>query len=207
MSITLFHHPYSRAANVVWMLEEVGLPYELRFVDLAAGEHKTAAYHDVNPMGKLPTLIDGDVVVTETAAIGVYLADRFGQGRLAPALDEAARGTYLRWCFIPSAVIEPGCMAHAANWAFKPGSAGWGTWEEMLDTIEQGIGQGPWLLGDRFSMADVILGGTLRWMLGFKMIDARPAFVDYAARLSERPAAVRAAERNAAIVTERGLAR
>ena len=156
-------------------------------------------------MGKLPTLVDGEVVVSESAAIGVYLADRYALGRLAPALDEPARGAYLRWCFYAPSVVEPGSMAHAAGWAYRPGSAGWGTWEELLETLEAGIGDGPWLLGDRFTMADVVLGGTLQYMLRFKLMEPRPQFVAYSERLAARPAAQRAAAINAGVVAERGL--
>lgn len=207
MSIVVYHHPFSRAANVVWMLEEVGIGYELIHVDLTAGEHQREAHLARNPMGKVPVLADGDAVVTETAAIGVYLADRYASGRLAPALDDPARGTFLRWCFYAPSVVEPGCMAKAANWEFKPSQAGWGTYERLLDTIERGVSPGPWLLGERFTMADVILGGTVRWMLQFGMLDKRDAFVAYAERLSARPAAKAADARNAQIAKERGLAR
>lgn len=205
MSLVLYHHPWSRAANVVWMLEELGQPYELRFVDLQRGEQKQEAHRARNPMGKLPVLEDGDARVTETAAIGVYLADRYAPGRLAPALDDPARGDFLRWCFYAPSVIEPGCMAHSAGWAFKPGQAGWGSWEELLATLEQGLRPGPWLLGERFTMADVVVGGTLRWMLAFNMIDPLPDLVAYSDRLGQRPALQAADARNAAVLRERGL--
>lgn len=207
MSVVLYHHPYSRAASVVWMLEELGIPYELRFVDLQKGEQKGEGVRALNTMGKLPVLVDGDVVVTETAAIAVYLADRYSLGGLAPALDDPARGPYLRWCFYAPSVVEPGCAAHAAKWEFRAGAAGWGSWEELLATLEAGLTPGPWLLGERFSMADVVLGATLRWMLGFKMIDARPAFTAYAERLGARPALIAAGARNQAVAAEHGLAR
>ncbi len=205
MSIVLYHHPFTRAANVVWMLEELGVPYELRFVDIMKGEHKSADFRKINPMGKLPTLVDGDVVLTESAAIALYLADKYSAGALAPALDDPARATYLRWSLYAPAVIEPGCYAQAAKWEFRPGSAGWGSYPEMLDTIEAAIGAGPWLLGERFSMADAIFGGTVRYMLQFKMLEPRDAFVAYAARLNARPASLAAAARNQAIIAERGL--
>ncbi|MCB9664639.1 MAG: glutathione S-transferase family protein [Alphaproteobacteria bacterium] len=205
MTLELFHHPFSRAANVVWMLEEVGLPYTLRFVDLRAGEQKTSLVTHHNPMGKLPVLIDGDAVVTETAAIGVYLADRHAPGRLAPALDDPQRGTFLRWAFYAPSVVEPGCAAKAAGWEGRASSLGWGTYEAMLDTLDVGLGEGPWLLGERFTMADVILGATLRWMLGFKMIEPRDRFVAYAERLAARPALQRADARNAEVRAAHGL--
>ena len=102
-------------------------------------------------------------------------------------------------------VVEPGCMAQAAGWPFRPGQAGWGSYEEMLATLEQGLAPRPWLLGERYSMADLILGGTLRWMLRFAMIEARPAFLEYAARLEARPALQAANARNAAVGAAHGL--
>ena len=136
MSIVLHHHPYTRAANVVWMLEEVGAPYQLRFVDFMKGAHKSPELLALNPMGKLPTLVDGDMVVTESAAIGLYLADRYAPGKLAPALNDPARGTYLRWALFAPSVIEPGTMAKTQGWDFKPSQAGWGTHEAMLSASQ-----------------------------------------------------------------------
>jgi glutathione S-transferase len=205
MAIVLHHHPFTRAANVVWMLEEVGVAYELNHVDLMAGANRSPQHLALNPMGKLPVLTDGDAVVTESAAIGVYLADRYAPGRLAPALDDPARGTYLRWSFFAPSVIEPGCMAQAAKWEYRPSHAGWGAYEQMLGTIEKAIGEGPWLLGETFTMADVIFGGTVRYMLQFGMIEKRASFEAYADRLGARPAAKAAQARNAAIIAERGL--
>ncbi len=207
MSVVLFHHPFSRAATVVWMLEEVGVPYELRYVDILAGGQKAPEIVALNAMGKLPILTDGDAVVTEVAAIGLYLADRYAAGRLAPALDDPRRGTYFRWSLFAPSVIEPGAMAKAAGWAFKEGQAGWGSHEAMLAAMEGALTGRDFLLGDTFSMADVIFGGTLRYMLQFKMIDHRPSFDAYAERLAARPALQRAEARNAAIRAERGLDR
>ena len=207
MSIVLYHHPFSRASGVVWMLEEVGVPYELRYVDLAAGAQKAPEILALNPMGKLPILTEGDVVVTESAAIGLYLADRHAYGRLAPRADDPARGTYLRWSLFAPSVIEPGSVAKTAGWPFKDAQAGWGSHEAMLSAMESAIAQRAFILGDTFSMADVIFGGTLRFMLGFKMIDPRPAFSAYAERLAARPALQRADARNAAVRDERGLKR
>lgn len=194
MSLTLYHHPFSRAANVIWMLEEVGVDYQLRFVDLSKGEQKQPEFLALNPMGKLPLMTDGDEVVTEAAAIGLYLADRYAAGKLAPALDAPGRGTYLRWSLFAPSVIEPGAMAKLAKWEFRPGSAGWGTYETMLDAMESAIAEKQFILGDTFSMADVIFGGTVGYMLRFKMIDPRPVFVEYVERVSSRPAAKRAQE-------------
>jgi glutathione S-transferase len=205
MTIVLHHHPYSRAATVLWMLEEVGVPHELRYVDIMKGEQKAPDFLALNPMGKLPTLVDGDLVVTEGAAIGLYLADRYAPGRLAPTLDDPARGTYLRWSLFAPSVIEPGAMAKALGWEFKPGQAGWGSYDSMIAAAESAVAGRDFLLGDRFSMADVIFGATLRYMIRFKMIEPTPALAAYAERLGARPALVRAEARNAAIAAEHGL--
>ncbi|MET0592263.1 MAG: glutathione S-transferase family protein [Polyangiaceae bacterium] len=207
MSIVLYHHPFSRASGVVWMLEEVGCPYELRYVDIMAGAQKSPDIVAKNPMGKLPLLTDGDVVVTEAAAIGLYLADRYSYGKLCPKAEDPARGTYLRWSLFAPSVIEPGSMAKMAGWDFKPGQAGWGSYDEMLKTMEHAVSKGPFLLGENFSMADVIFGGTLRYMLMVKMVEPKPAFSAYAERLSLRPALKRADAKNAAITEEKGLNR
>jgi glutathione S-transferase len=205
LSIVLYHHPFSRAAAAVWMLEEVGVPYELRYVDITAGAQKAPELVALNPMGKLPILTEGEVVVTESAAIGLYLADRHAYGRLSPRVDDPARGTYLRWSLFAPSVIEPGAMAKLAGWAFKEGQAGWGSHEAMLAAMESAIAHRSFLLGETFSMADVIFGGTLRYMMQFKMVEARPTFTAYAERLASRPALKRAEARNAAVLQERGL--
>ncbi|HEY0464064.1 MAG TPA: glutathione S-transferase family protein [Polyangiaceae bacterium] len=207
MSLVLYHHPYSRAATILWMLEEVGVDYQLRFVDLLAGAHKAPELLRLNPMGKLPILSDGDEVVTEVAAIGLYLADRYALGRLAPKPDDPRRGTYLRWSLFAPSVIEPGAMAKMNNWQAKASQAGWGTHEAMLEAIEFAIQGRDYLLGDSFSMADAIFGGTVRYMLRFKMLEPRPSLIAYAERLAARPALQRADARNAAIIEEHGLGR
>jgi glutathione S-transferase len=156
-------------------------------------------------MGKLPILVDGETVVTEAAAIGLYLADRYALGTLAPKHDDPARGTYLRWSLFSPSVIEPGSMAKAGGWDYKPGQAGWGTHEAMLDAMVSAIDGKQFLLGDRFSMADVIFGGTMRYMLRFGNLEPRPAFTAYVERLNQRPALQRADAKNAAVMKEHGL--
>jgi glutathione S-transferase len=205
MAITLYHHPYSRAAGSLWPLEEAGVDYQLEWVDIQKGEQKQDAFLAKNPMGKLPTLVDGDVVVTEANAIAMYIADRYAAGKLAPALDDPKRGTYYRWiCFAP-AVIEPAATAAMYKWDAKPGQVGWGTLADTLKAVDAALGTGPFVLGDQFSMADVVLGGTLRFMTMFKMFEASPTVAAYIARLNERPALQRADARNQAITKERGL--
>jgi glutathione S-transferase len=206
MSITLFHHPYSRAAGTLWALEEVGEPYELRFVDVLGGKQKDPDFLALNSMGKLPTLSDGDAVVTEAAAIAIYLADRYALGRLAPPCDDPKRGTYLRWSFYSPSVVEPGAMAKARGWTYSEGAAGWGNYDAMITSMKRAL-EGGFILGDTFSMADVIFGGTLRYLLQFGLLEKDPVFTGYVDRLAERPALQRADARNAAVAKAHGLER
>jgi len=195
MALVLHYHPYSRAAGSLWALEEAGAPYELKIVDILKGGQKQPGFVAINPMGKLPTLVDGDVVVTEAAAIALYLADRYAP-HLAPALDQPARGTYLRWSFFAPSVIEPAVMAKSSGWEVKEVSAGWGNHASMLAAAHSALVKGPFVLGDQFSMADVVFGGTLRFMMDFKQIEPTPAFSAYVDRLNARPALQRADARN-----------
>ncbi|MEO6079689.1 MAG: glutathione S-transferase family protein [Steroidobacteraceae bacterium] len=205
MAIVLYYHPFSRAANVVWMLEEVGVDYQLRWVDIMAGGQKSPELLTMNPMGKLPTLTDGETVVTESAAIALYLGDRYAAGRLAPALDDPARGTYLRWAFFTPSVMEPAAAARTSGGEFNVRAVGWGNYDDMLASIDLALAKGPYLLGERFSMADAIFGGTLRYFLLFKMIDPKPTLTDYVARLEARPAFQRSSSKNEALMAEHGL--
>ena len=207
MAIVLYHHPYTRAANVVWMLEEVGVPYQLKYLDLQAGEHKRPEIIALNPMGKVPILQDDKATVTESAAIGLYLADRYALGKLAPALDNPDRGTYLRWSVFAPSVIEPGSMAKAANWTFRESNAGFGNYESMIGCMQSAIGGRKWLLGEQFSMADAIFGGTVSYMLRFKLLEPLPEFTSYSERIEQRPARQRANAINAKVAEEHGLGR
>ena len=204
MSLSLYYHPYSRAAGTLWALEEVGVDYDLKVIDIMKGEQKGAELMAINPMGKLPTLVDGDIVVTEAAAIALYLADRYAP-HLAPALDDPQRGTYLRWSLFAPSVIEPAVMARHSGWSVKEGSAGWGSFDAMLAAAESAIAGKSFVLGETFSMADVVFGGLLRFLIGFKQIEPTPGFSAYVERLDARPAFQRAEAKNAAMRKELGL--
>lgn len=205
MSILLYYHPHSRAAGTVWALEEAGVPYELEVVDIARGEQKSTALVSMNPMGKLPTLLDGDTVVTEAAAIALYLADRYAPGRLSPALDDPRRGTYLRWAAFAPSVIEPAVMAEEAGWEVQEVSAGWGGRAAMMAAVKSAVAGRRFVLGDEFSMADVVFGGTLRFMAAFGRIALDPELAVYVERLDARPASQRADARNLAMRRRLGL--
>jgi glutathione S-transferase len=202
--ITFYTNPFSRGRVVNWMLEEVGAPYDLKLVNLEKGEQKQPGYLAVNPMGKVPAIVHRGVVVTETSAICMYLADAFPAAGLAPAISDPARGSYLRWFFFAASSLEYALMDKAYPRAGTPhvGQLGYGTYEKTLDTLEQALRPGPWLLGDRFSAADVYLGSQMGWTLMTKVLEPRPSFVEYVARCNERPAWKRMSERNAGLIAQ-----
>lgn len=133
------------------------------------------------------------------------LADRYSLGKLAPMPDDPARAPYLRWSFFAPSVIEPGMVAKSSGAQFKPSQVGWGTYESMIAAMESAIAGRSYILGDRFSMADCVFGGAVRYMLRFKLLEATPAFTAYAERLAARPGAQRADAKNAQIAKEHGL--
>lgn len=184
------------------MLEEVGVPYRVELVDFAKKEQKSAAYLALNPMGKVPTLVHRGVVITEVAAICAYLADAFPDAKLAPPPSDPARGTYLRWLFFGAGCLEPAIVDRMLNRApaEEPGRVGYGTFEATLDALEKAITPGPFVLGDRFSAADVYIASQLGWGIALsKCIEPRPAFLAYVERCNERPASQRTNDRNAAL--------
>lgn len=196
-AITFYTNPMSRGRIVRWMLEEVGRPYDTQVLDYGT-TMKAPEYLALNPMGKVPAIVCDGEVVTECAAICTFLADRFPEAGLAPGAKEAGRGTYLRWMFFAAGPLEAAVTARSMNLtppADKAGTLGYGTFEDTIGALEGAVsGDGPWILGDRFSAADVYVGSQINWGLMFKTIPDRPAFVAYADRLRARPAYVRATE-------------
>lgn len=186
--LTLYHNPLSRSTVAHYMLHELGEPFEIVPIDLQKQEQKTQAFLKLNPMGKIPVLTDGDVVVSENPAILVYLADKYPKAGLAPAIDAPERGPYLKWMFFYGSCVEPAATDRFMQRESPPGTVGWGTLDTVLDTISAGLRPGPWLLGERFSAADVLMGSGLAYMMGFKIFPERPEFMDYVARLEARPA-------------------
>ena len=198
-ALTLYHAIPSRSSIVRWMLEEVGAPYDVHLLDLEAGDSRKADYLAVNPMGKVPALRHDDIVVTEAAAICCYLADAFPQAGLAPAIGDPRRGPYLKWLFFAPGCIEPAVIDRAFKRADVPpvSALGYGDYERVMDVVAAAVAEGPFLLGDMFTAADVVVGANLRWGMAFKLVPERPEFVAYAARLAERPAAQRAEAKDA----------
>jgi len=196
--IKLYWAPQTRSITAIWALEETGAPYERELVDIRSGAQDTPAYRAINPMGKVPALAEGGTVVTEQSAICAWLAERFPEKGLAPAVGNAKRGDYLRWLFFAGNCIEPAYMQKASGWTTKKSQAGWGNYETVVDTLDGALKKGPWILGEQFSAADIVIGSSVHVGLAFKLLESRPSFEAYNARVTARPAFKRAQEIDAA---------
>jgi glutathione S-transferase len=198
--LVFFTNPQSRGRIVHWMLEEVGVPYTTEWLQYGP-EMKSASYSAVNPMGKVPALRHGDVVVTEAAAICAYLADAFADKGLAPPLGHPDRAAYYRWMFFAAGPVESAIVAKSMGWEIPPGrnaAVGFGSFADTINALETALQPGPYICGDQFTAADVYVGSSIGWGLLFGTIEKRPAFVDYVGRISARPAAQRANQLNEA---------
>jgi glutathione S-transferase len=192
--LTLYHAAPSRSSIIRWMLEELGEPYDLHVLSLTKGEQFQPDYLAVNPMGKVPALKHGDVVVTEAAAICTYLADEFPQARLNVPVGDPRRGPYLKWLFFGPGCIEPAITDRAFPRQEEPrrGMLGYGDFDTVMEVAAKAVEPGPYLLGEQFTAADVIVGSTIRWGMTFGLLPKRPEFVAYVGRLEQRPALQRA---------------
>ncbi len=199
-SLTFYTNPMSRGQIARWMLEEVGEPYDQVLLDYGT-TMKAPEYLAINPMGKVPAIKHGDVVVTEGAAICAYLADAFPDAGLAP--DIAHRGDYYRWLFYAAGPIEAAVTNKALGFVLPEGRermAGYGSFDAVMDAIEHAVTGKRYVAGDRFSAADVYFGSQIGWGLAFGSIEKRPAFETYWAGISDRPAYLRAKEIDAALM-------
>lgn len=185
-----YYHPMSRAVTTHWMLTELDAEYEQVVVDFTAGETSTPEYRAINPMGKIPALVDGDVVVTEAAAVCAYLADKYIDRGLAPPVGSVQRGRYYRYLFYPGAVLEPMfTFRQLKGVEVSPQSVGWGDPERCFATIESMTPEVDWVLGKQFTAADVVFGGTLDFAVQFGWIPQPTARVAaYVRRIKAREA-------------------
>lgn len=192
--LVFYTHPMSRGRIVRWLLEEIGCPHRVEILDYGT-TMKAAAYLAVNPMGKVPAIRHRGVTVTETAAICAYLADAFPQAGLAPAAGSAERGPYYRWLFFAAGPLEAATTNKSLGVAVpdeKRGFVGYGSLETVLDALESAVDGRSFLVGDRFTAADLYVGAHLGWGMQFGTIPKRPAFEAFAGPLLARPAAVKA---------------
>jgi len=200
--ITLFWCPRTRASRILWLLEEMAEPFEVRLVDIRKPEDRAdPEFRAASPMGKVPAVMDtnteGVVRVADSAAIALYLADRYPESGLAPAVDDPQRGSYLYWMTYTPGVIEPAMMEKFNGWQVSRATSGWGNFDSMIEVLEQGLQAGPWLLGERFSAADVLVGSSVYFMKLFGVLPESPVLAAYAERCLARPAYARALSRDA----------
>jgi glutathione S-transferase len=192
--LILYTNPQSRGRVARWMLEEIGQPYRTEVLDYAT-TMKAPAYRAINPMGKVPALRHGDIVVTETAAICSYLADAFPAAQLAPPPADRLRGPYYRWLYFAAGPLEAAVSNNALGFqvpAERERMIGYGRIDLALNALEGALSGGQFLAGDRFTAADLYVGSLLGFFMMFGTIERRPAFERYWAQISARPACARA---------------
>lgn len=193
--LTLFHAPKSRSSWIVWLLEELGVPYQLRIVDIrradGSGARDPANPH---PHGKVPALDHDGHRVFETAAIALYLTDLFPEKGLGPQVGDPLRGEYLSWLAYRSGVLEPALMMRRQNVTHIYGAMGWAPADEVEETLNRTLENREYLVGDHFTAADIVIGGAIYYMTMFKVMHETPVLKAYTARLIARPAFKRAME-------------
>ena len=202
--VTLFHSPQSRSAGALILLEELGADYELHVLNLKKGEQRRADYLAINPMGKVPAIVHDGALVTEQGAVYTYLADLYPEAGITPPIGDPRRGPYLRWMFFYNASFEPALIDKAMKREPAPPSTSpYGDYDTVMKTLGDQLGDGPYLLGERFTALDVLWGTALRWTTMFKLVPETPAIGAYIERVAERPAALRAASIDAEILAAR----
>lgn len=190
--LVFYHSPNTRSTGTRVLLAELGAPHEMRVLNMKAGEQRQPPYLAVNPLGKVPAIVHDGALVTEQGAIYLYLADLFPEAGLAPAIGDPLRGPYLRWLVYYGSSFEPAVTDLAMKRDPAPPSMSpYGDFDTMLSVIVGALRKGPYLLGDRFSAADVLWGGALMWMTMFKLVPELPEIKAYVERVCSRPAFVR----------------
>ncbi len=193
--LRFFTHPMSRGRTVRWMLEEIGAPYETDIIGYGAAM-KAPAYLAINPMGKVPAIQHGDIIVTECAAILAYLADAFPDAQLAPPPTSPQRGPYYRWLFFGAGCVEPAAsskMLDITPTVEQQAMVGFGSLNAVMDTLDQALSETPeFLTGSQFTAADLYIGSQLEWLTSFGVFEKRESFVTFIARATNREAYRRA---------------
>jgi glutathione S-transferase len=200
--LVFYTNPMSRGRIVRWMLEEVGQPYRTELLEFGT-TMKAPEYLAINPMGKVPVIRHGDTVVTEAGAICAYLADAFPQAGLAPPPGDRRRGPYYRWLFFAAGPMEAAASNKALGFQVpeeRRGMMGYGSFADVMNALEGAVAERDYLVGDRFTAADLYVGSHIGWGMMFGTIEKRPAFERYWRRLRERPAAIRASEIDDALI-------
>jgi glutathione S-transferase len=206
-TITFFHAPNTRSTGVAILLEELGAPHQTHILNMTAGEQRQPAYLAINPMGKVPAIRHGDALITEQAAIFIYLADLFPASGLGPAINDPLRGPYLRWLSYYGSCLEPAVIDHfLKREPAPPRMCPYGDYDTVLRTVTDQLRTGLYLLGDTFTAADILWGTALKWMTGFKVVPELPEIVAYVERVCARPMFARVSARDAALAAEQAKA-
>jgi glutathione S-transferase len=189
----LYWSPRTRSFTALWLMEETGQPYERVLTDLSAGAQRNPEYLAINPMGKVPALRDGEATLAEAAAICAYVAERYPQAKLAPPVGDPLRAKYLYWLFFGPSCGEPAMMQIATKAEMNPVAAGWGDAQRVFDVLDAAVAKGPWILGENFSAADIVIGSGLNFAVRlFKLVPTRASFDRYIDACAARPAFQRA---------------
>ena len=199
--LIFFHAPQSRSGGVRVLFEELGVPYELRVLNLRAGDSRKPEFLAVNPMGKVPAILHKGALVTEQTAVYLYLADLFPEAGLGPRIGDPLRGPFLRWLAFHGSTFEPALLDRAFKREAAPRStAGYGDYESMIRTLTGQLREGPWILGETFSAADILWGAALHWTTMFGIVEADETISAYVARYRARPSVARAQDADAALL-------
>jgi glutathione S-transferase len=192
--ITLYHHPRTRSSRFIFLLEELGVPYQIHPIANIRRPDGTGAADPDNPHphGKSPALTDGDVLVWESSAIALYLTDRFPQNGLGPVVGDPKRGSYVSWLAYYAGVMEPSWMSAYMKWEIPRGTAGWVNTDEVMDLINATLAKGPYVLGDKFSAVDILIGTTFKLFMGSPILEKTELLEGYVNRITNRPAYARA---------------
>ena len=199
--------PGTRSNRVVWALEEVGAIYEYHLVNLLAGEGRKPDYLAINPGGKVPALVDGELILSESAAICTYIGDRFSASGLTPPPGSVERALYNQWCFFILSELEQPLWTMTKHRFALPekrrvpailATAHW-EWGVAAQVLATGLGERAFLVGGCFTAADLLAAQTLAWARAFEIPFGHATLETYADRLLERPARVQAVEREQGI--------
>lgn len=204
--LIFFHAPQSRSTGVLNLLEELNADYKMHLLNLQTHDELTPEYRAINPMSKVPAIKHGDALVTEQAAVYMYLAELFPKANLAPAIGDPLRGPYLRWMVFYGSCFEPGVIDHSQkNPPTPPSTCPYSDYDTMLKTVSDQLEKGPFMLGERYTALDVLWGNALNWTMMFGIVPKLPVFTAYVTRVTSRPAFVRASEKEAALVAAQAL--
>lgn len=203
--VTLYHSPQSRSGGTLALLHELRADYELHVLNLKKQEQRAPAYLAINPQGKVPAIVHDGALVTEQVAIYLYLADLYPEAGLAPAIGDPLRGPYLRWIAYYGSCFEPALIDRAMKHEpVPPSTCPYGDYDTMLKTLTDQLEKGPYLLGDKFTAADVLWGSALNWTTGFGLVPKLPVITAYIDRVNSRPAFVAAAKQDADLLAAQG---